>query len=176
MEMKMYFKETKEPISFGDVIVLEDNFTHDFFGNVTMKTEIIVTKENYQSLEANGIIYIENPEVDLDDIRKMVLKRMATRYKWDESRLTRVLKVIDEVHPAASVSMVTKEIAMMLDEQYPGHISNANDLYVISLANGEIYPVKREYIKSFRNIAVFRTVEDAEYAKQILDKKLTNLF
>lgn len=174
--MKMYLKETNEEITFGDVIVMEDNFTHDFFGNVTMKTEVPLTKENYKSLEANGIIYIENLEVDLDDIRKMVLKRMATRYKWEEGRLVRILKAIDEVHPAASVSMITKEIAMLLDEKYPGHISNANELYVISLADGNIYPVKREHIKSFRNIALFRTVEDAEYARQILDKKLTNLF
>ena len=172
----MYLKETNEEITFGDVIVMEDNFTHDFFGNVTMKTEVTLTKENYKSLEDNGIIYVVNPEVDLDDIRKMVLKRMATRYKWEEGRLVRILKAIDEVHPSASVSMITKEIAMMLDEKYPGHISNANELYVISLADGNIYPVKREYIKSFRNIALFRTVEDAEYAKQILDKKLTNLF
>lgn len=176
MEMKMYLKETKEPISFGDVIVMEDNFTHDFFGNVTMKTEVELTKENYKSLEENGIIYIENPEVDLEDVRKMVLKRMATRYKWEEGRLVRILKAIDEVHPSASVIMITKEIAMMLDEQYPGHISNAKELYVISLADGEVYPVKRENLKSFRNIALFRTVEDAEYARQILDKKLTDLF
>lgn len=174
--MKMYLKETNEEITFGDVIVLEDEFTHDFFGNVTMKTEVPLTKENYKSLEDNGIIYVVNPEVDLDDIRKIVLKRMATRYKWEEGRLVRILKAIDKVHPAASVNMITKEIAMMLDEKYPGHISNANELYVISLADGNIYPVKREHIKSFRNIALFRTVEDAEYARQILDKKLTNLF
>ena len=174
--MKMYLKETNEEIAFGDVIVLEDNFTHDFFGNVTMKTEIVVTKENYQSLEANDIICIVNTEIDLEDIRKTVLKRMATRYKWDESRLVRILKAIDGVHPSASMQMVLKEIAMLLDEQYPGHISNANDLYIISLADGEIYPIKKEHIKSFRNIAVFRTVEDAEYARQILDKKLTSLF
>lgn len=174
--MKMYLKETNEEITFGDIIVMEDNFTHDFFGNVTMKTEVTLTKENCKSLEDNGIICVVNTEVDLDDIRKMVLKRMATRYKWEEGRLVRILKAIDEVHPAAPVSMITKEIAMMLDEKYPGHISNANDLYVISLADGNIYPVKRENIKSFRNIALFRTVEDAEYARQILDKKLTNLF
>lgn len=176
MEIKMYLKETNEPISFGDVIVLEDNFTHNFFGNVTMKTEVTLTKENYQSLEENGIIYIENLEVDLDDVRKIVLKRMATRYKWEEGRLVRILKAIDEVHPAASMQMILKEVAMLLDEKYPGHISNTNELYVISLADGEIHPIKRENVKSFRNIAVFRTVEDAEYARQILDKKLTNLF
>ena len=101
---------------------------------------------------------------------------MATRYKWEEGRLVRILKAIDEVHPSASVQMILKEIAMLLDEKYSGHISNANELYVISLADGAIHPVKRENIKSFRNIAIFRTVEDAEYAIQILDKKLTDLF
>lgn len=174
--MKMYFKETNEEITFGDVIVLEDNFTHDFFGDVTMKTEVTVTKDNYKSLEENGIIYVVNPEVDLDDIRKMVLKRMATRYKWEEGRLVRILKAIYEVHPAASVSMILKEIAMLLDEKYSGHISNSPTLFVISLADGEVHAIKRESIKSFRNIAVFRTVMDARYAKQILDKKFTDLF
>lgn len=175
--MKMYLSTTKEPVTFGDTIVLENEFTHEYFGNVTSKTEVLVTEHTYKSLVKEGILTTEyDIEIDYNTLRNTVISRMATRYKWDEKRLIRILQTLDSVHPAASIQMITKEIAMMLDEKYPGHISNANELYVISLADGNIYPVKREHIKSFRNIALFRTVEDAEYARQILDKKLTNLF
>ena len=175
--MKMYLSTTKEPVTFGDTIVLENEFTHEYFGNVTSKTEVLVTEHTYKSLVKEGILTTENDiEIDYNTLRNTVISRMATRYKWDEKRLIRILQTLDSVHPAASIQMITKEIAMMLDEKYPGHISNAEDLYVISLADGSICPVKRQYIKSFRNIAVFRTVEDAEIAKNILGDKLTHLF
>ena len=175
--MKLYLATTKEPIEFGDTIVLEHEFTHEYFGKINTKTEVVVSLSNYKALRDDNIIIVEeDKEESYDVIRKTVLKRMATRYKWDENRLVRILKAIDEVHPAASMQMVLKEIAMLLDEKYPGHISNVDELYVISLADGEIHPIERKHIKSFRNIAVFRCVGDAEIAQRILGDKLTSLF
>jgi hypothetical protein len=80
------------------------------------------------------------------------------------------------VHPSAAVQMVLKEIALMLDEKYPGYIGKSEEMYVISMGDGNIYPINKDNIKNFRNIAVFRTVEDAEFAKNILGDKLTHLF
>ena len=175
--MKMYLSTTNEPVSFGDVISLENEFTHEYFGKVITKTEVTVSEENIGTLISEGIIIVEHDtECDYNIIRSTVIRRMATRYKWEEKRVVRILNTIDSVHPAASVQMILKEIAMMLDEKYSGHISNTDELYVISLADGEIHPIKRETIKSFRNIAVFRSVGDAELAKNILGDKLTNLF
>jgi hypothetical protein len=44
------------------------------------------------------------------------------------------------------------------------------------MGDGNIYPINKDNIKNFRNIAVFRTVGDAELAKNILGTKLTHLF
>lgn len=175
--MKMYLKETNEEITFGDVIVFDETFTHEYFGTVTSTMEVTLTEQNLQHFIDDGIVYtVGDPIVDYDIIRGNVISRMAKRYGWDEKRLTRILNTIDAVHPSASVQMVLKEIALMLDEKYPGYIGKSEELYVISMGDGNIYPINKDNIKNFRNIAVFRTVGDAELAKNILGTKLTHLF
>lgn len=175
--MKMYLSTTKEPVAFGDTIVLENEFTLEYFGNVTTKTEVLVTENTYKSLVKEGILTTEyDIEIDYNTLRSTVLSRMATRYKWDEKRLIRILTTLDEVHPSAAVQMILKETALMLDEKYPGYIGKSEEMYVISMGDGNIYPINKDHIKNFRNIAVFRTVEDAEIAKNILGDKLTHLF
>lgn len=178
--MKIYLKNTKKEVTFGDVIVTKENFTHKYFGTMIFTCETTLTKENLQHFIDDGILYIEKEVNDkvtnYNELRTIIITRMAKRYEWDENRLCRILNVLDSVHPSASVHMVLKEIAIMLDEKYPGHISKCEDLYIISLGDGNIYPMKRNNIKSFRNIAVFRTKEDAKIAKKILGDKLTDLF
>lgn len=178
--MKIYLKETKKEVTFGDVIVTKETFTHEYFGKAEYTYEVTLTKENLQYFIDAGILYIEKEDsdkvTDYNELRNIIFTRMAKRYEWDENRLVRILKVLDSVHPSASVHMITKEIAIMLDEKYPGHISRCEELYTISLGDGNIYPIKRNNIKSFRNIAVFRSREDAEKAKKILGNKLTDLF
>lgn len=174
--MKIYLKETKEEVTFGDVIVTKETFTHEYFGKVEYTYEVALTKENLQYFIDAGVLYTEKENNHYNEIRNTILTRMAKRYEWDEKRLTRILKVLDSVHPSASVQMVLKEIALMLDEKYPGHISRSENLYVISMGDGNIYPIKKDNIKNFRNIAIFRTVKDAEIAKKILGNKLTDLF
>lgn len=175
--MKMYLKETNEEITFGDVIVFDETFTHEYFGTVTSTMEVTLTEYNLQHFIDDGIVYtVNDTTVDYDIIRGNVISRMAKRYGWDEKRLTRILNTLDAVHPSASVQMVLKEIALMLDEKYPGYIGKSEEMYVISMGDGNIYPINKDNIKNFRNIAVFRTVGDAELAKNILGNKLTNLF
>lgn len=175
--MKMYLKETNEEITFGDVIVFDETFTHEYFGTMTSTVEITLTEQNLQHFIDDGIVYtVNDTTVDYDIIRGNVISRMAKRYGWDEKRLTRILNTLDAVHPSASVQMVLKEIALMLDEKYPGYIGKSEEMYVISMGDGNIYPINKDNIKNFRNIAVFRTVGDAELAKNILGTKLTNLF
>lgn len=175
--MKMYLKETNEEITFGDVIVFDETFTHEYFGTMTSTVEITLTEQNLQHFIDDGIVYtVNDTTVDYDIIRGNVISRMAKRYGWDEKRLTRILNTIDAVHPSSSVQMVLKEIALMLDEKYPGYIGKSEELYVISMGDGNIYPINKDNIKNFRNIAVFRTVGDAEIAKNILGDKLTHLF
>lgn len=175
--MKMYLKETNEEITFGDVIVFDEAFTHEYFGTITSTVEITLTEQNLQHFIDDGIVYtVNDTTVDYDIILGNVISRMAKRYGWDEKRLTRILNTIDAVHPSASVQMVLKEIALMLDEKYPGYIGKSEEMYVISMGDGNIYPINKDHINNFRNIAVFRTVGDAEIAKNILGAKLTNLF
>lgn len=175
--MKMYLKETNEEITFGDVIVFDETFTHEYFGTVTSTMEVTLTEHNLQHFIDDGIVYtVNDTTVDYDIIRGNVISRMAKRYGWDEKRLTRILNTLDAVHPSASVQMVLKEVALMLDEKYPGYIGKSEEMYVISMGDGNIYPINKNNIKNFRNIAVFRTVGDAELAKNILGDKLTNLF
>jgi hypothetical protein len=139
--------------------------------------EVTLTEHNLQHFIDDNIVYtVDDSTIDYNIVRNNVISRMAKRYGWDEKRLTRILTTLDGVHPSAAVQMILKEIALMLDEKYPGYIGKSKELYVISMGDGNIYPINKEHIKNFRNIAVFRTVEDAELAKNILGDKITNLF
>lgn len=175
--MKMYLKETNEEIAFGDVIVFDETFTHEYFGTVTSTMEVTLTEHNLQHFIDDDIVYVvDDTTVDYDIIRGNVISRMAKRYGWEEKRLIRILNTLDGVHPSASVQMILKEIALLLDEKHPGYIGKSEEMYVISMGDGNIYPINKDNIKNFRNIAVFRTVGDAELAKSILGDKLTSLF
>ena len=121
--MKMYLKETNEEITFGDVIVFDETFTHEYFGTITSTMEVTLTEKNLQHLIDDNIIYtVDDSTIDYNIIRNNVISRMAKRYGWDEKRLTRILTTLDEVHPSAAVQMILKDTALMVDEKYPGYI------------------------------------------------------
>ena len=158
--MKMYLKKTNEEITFGDVIKISEVFKHDYFGTVTSIIEVPLTEYNLQHFIDDGIVYtVNDTTIDYDIIRGNVISRMAKRYGWDEKRLTRILNTIDAVHSSASVQMVLKEVALMLDEKYPGYIGKSEEMYVISMGDGNIYPINKEHIKNIENYK--RTLEDA---------------
>ena len=86
------------------------------------------------------------------------------------------LNSVDSILPAASLSMVLREIAIELDKKYEDHIENSPEIYVISLLDGRITKANKAHIRNYRNFAAFRTIEDAKIACKIVKPILKEMF
>lgn len=163
---KFYLERTREEVTYGDSI---RGFTKE--GDISVYTVITLTEKTVPELLKAGIIKAK-PELTLDD----VLKRISQRTGWEIKKLERVLNGVMELMPMAAFNILVRELAVILDEQYPDHINNCKKLYVISTLDGRIHEVCRAYIKNFRNFAAFRTIEDAKIACKILRPFLKDMF
>ena len=77
-----------------------------------------------------------------------------------------VCGIINRVHPGVVQSLVLRTIAIELDNNYPGHISDEGVVYVYSTTDGHIHAVDTSNINknSWKYFAAFRSREDAVIA------------
>ena len=92
-------------------------------------------------------------EIILDDI----LDKLA-----DDDTQCAVEDLID-TYPGAAISVILRTIAVMMDENYPGHISDCDTVYYHSFLDGKIHSIPTNTInkKAYKYFAAFRTQEDA---------------
>ena len=92
-------------------------------------------------------------EIILDDI----LDKLA-----DDDTQCAVEDLID-TYPGAAISVILRTIAVMMDESYPGHISDCDTVYYHSFLDGKIHSIPTNTInkKAYKYFAAFRTQEDA---------------
>ena len=102
--------------------------------------------------------------------------KIANRLGWKIEKVYNYLNSIDSIMPAAAFSMILREIAIELDKKYKDHIDNSPEIYVISLLDGRITKANKAHIKSYRNFAAFRNIEDAKIACSITRDILKELF
>lgn len=104
------------------------------------------------------------------------LNKIANRQGWDSNKTKHFMGKMFDINYAAAFSVYLREIAIELDKKYEDHISNCNEVYVISIADGRIHKMYKAQIKNFRNFAAFRTVEDAQFACRILKHMIKHMF
>lgn len=65
--------------------------------------------------------------------------------------------------PGAAISVILRTIALMMDENYPDHISTCDTVYYHSFLDGKIHSIATNTInkKAWKYFAAFRTQEDA---------------
>ena len=80
------------------------------------------------------------------------------------------------IYPGSAASIFLKEIAIELDKNYDDHISQSPRIFTISAFNGDIFEVDKSHIRNYRNFAAFRTIEDAQYARDILESYFGKIF
>lgn len=78
--------------------------------------------------------------------------------------------------PAAVFSLLAKQIALELDAKYEGHIGKSKELFAIELATGYIIPIKITDNYHLKNIALFRSVDDALFAINVLKPIYMRMF
>lgn len=89
--------------------------------------------------------------------------------KWTLENTTKFLEIIYDVDPSTIYNILLKEIAIDLDKPYEGHILDSESLYVIGRHNGKITKVSTCKDINLKNIALFRTFEDAQTALKVLE-------
>lgn len=110
-----------------------------------------------------------------DDLAFYVNK-VAQRFGWKPAKACNYLNTIDSCYPAAAFAIVLREIAIELDKKYEDHISNSPEIYSISLVDGRITKLYKSRIRSYKNFAAFRTIDDAKFACKVLRDVLKEMF
>lgn len=146
------------------------------FGYVPVGT-VKLNEKSIPKLLKKGMIKEALPPRKVPTDITFYVKRLAQRIKWKEDNLVRYLNNLNTIYPVAIVSIILREIALYLDEKYPDHINNSNEIWYISAINGEIERIHDvTKVKNFRNFAAFRSLEDAKIAKEIMRVPLGQLF
>ena len=95
----------------------------------------------------------ECKEIILDDVLAIL----------DEHGMSDVVSNLIDSYPGAAISVVLRTIALMMDENYPNHISTCDTVYYHSFLDGKIHSIPTNTInkKAWKYFAAFRTQEDA---------------
>lgn len=179
---KFYLKNGKE-VQIGDTIMKVIKPNSSTCKGIIVETTV-VTEHSLPELIKKGIITPSlgsNLELgsDLDIDNKTLhyyIEKLAKRLNWKVEKMYNYLGTIASIYPAAPFSMILKEIAIELDNKYRDHISNSPEIYVISMFDGRITKANKAHIKSYKNFAAFRSIEDAKIACSIVKPLLKDLF
>lgn len=163
----LYLKNGEE-VYIGDILVKGDKF-------------YVVCEEDIPTLIENEILYTEKPsdkkEVNIsENDLAFYVGKIAQRLGWRHEKAAGYLNNLDSIYPVAAFTIVLREIAIELDKKYEDHIEKSPEIYVISMLDGRITKANKAYIKSYRNFAAFRTIEDAKIACRITRDILKEMF
>lgn len=102
--------------------------------------------------------------------------KLAVKMGWDTRKMKSYIDNLTKFSPAAAFSVLLREIAIDFDNNHEGNIEDSKEIWVISMANGDVVKMDKSKIKNYRNFAAFRTKEEAMKAKLILNERLKNMF
>lgn len=173
--MKKYLDKRGNEIKAGAVLVcaLLDSETGERSHEIMIATEEVLEK----AVKDGALIAVEEDGTHLDI--DFYVRHLADRIGWKYENLLKYLDNLYRIYPAAVFQILLREVAIVLDQKYPDHIERSKEIWIISLATGEIGKVpenKRHLIKNFRNFAAFRTLDDAMAARHILKVPMKELF
>lgn len=172
---KYYLKNGKE-VKIDDHLINITKTIHPTYGECVTEKSILVTKDTIPHLVKAGIITPDKSEGLKEVDLSFFLEKIAGRLGWKTEKVCNYLTTLDELHPAAAFAVVLREIAIHLDLKYPDHISNSPEIYVISLLDGRISKANKAHIRSYKNFAAFRSIEDAKTACYITRDILKEMF
>lgn len=170
---KLKLKETGEEVKMGEKLIK----VVELFGVPVSVAQVEVNETTLPDLIKHGIVVAEGSDSDIDVTIESAVQHLANRIGWNKENLEKYLNNLYKISPAAVFEIVLKEVAILLDERYPDHISNSKEIWVINKVNGEIQKLKDlSKIKSFQHFAAFRSLEDALVAKRVMAPALKDLY
>ena len=170
---KLKLKQTGKEVKMGDKLIK----VVELFGIPVSVARLEVNETTLPDLIKQGIIVAEGSDNDIDITIEGAVQHLANRIGWNIENLGKYFNNLYKISPAAVFEIILKEVAILLDEQHPGHISNSKEIWVINKVNGEIQKLKDlSKIKSFQHFAAFRSLEDALVAKRVMAPALKDLY
>lgn len=170
---KLKLKETGKEVKMGEKLIK----VVELLGVPISITQIEINETTLPDLIKHGIIVAEGSDSDIDITIEGAVQHLANRIGWNKENLEKYFNNLYKISPAAVFEIVLKEVAILLDERYPDHISNSKEIWVINKVNGEIQKLKDlSKIKSFQHFAAFRSLEDALVAKGVMAPALKDLY
>ena len=170
---KLKLKKTGKEVKMGEKLIKVMNLC----GIPIPIAQVEINKTTLPDLIKHGIIVAEGSDSDIDITIGGAIQHLANRIGWNKENLEKYLSNLYKISPAAAFEIVLKEVAILLDEKYPDHINNSNEIWVINKVNGEIQKLKdMSKIKSFQHFAAFRSLDDALIAKKIMAPALQDLY
>ena len=170
---KLKLKKTGKEVKMGEKLIKVMNLC----GIPIPIAQVEINKTTLPDLIKHGIIVAEGSDSDIDITIGGAIQHLANRIGWNKENLEKYLSNLYKISPAAAFEIVLKEVAILLDEKYPDHINNSNEIWVINKVNGEIQKLKDlSKIKSFQHFAAFRSLDDALIAKKIMAPALQDLY
>ena len=170
---KLKLKKTGKEVKMGEQLIKVVNLC----GIPIPIAQVEINKTTLPDLIKHGIIVAEGSDSDIDITIEGAIQHLANRIGWNKENLEKYLSNLYKISPAAAFEIVLKEVAILLDEKYPDHINNSNEIWVINKVSGGVQKLKDlSKIKSFQHFAAFRTIEDAKIACKITRDILKEMF
>lgn len=104
------------------------------------------------------------------------IEKLANKKHCDPKAIYNLLAELGSINQMALINVLLKEIAVDLDKKYDDHISNSENIFIVSSLDGKVHRICKSSIKNYRNFAAFRTMEDASLACRILKDYLKSAF
>ena len=140
---------------------------------IKLMTRFILEKEKENENEITK--KIEKPKSIKKNL-SFYINKLASRFDTPTPNILNWLTTIYKVSKISFLNIILREIAIDLDEKYDGHIENSKDIYVISSFNGKVYKINKKVVRNYRNFSAFRTLEDANFAIEIVKLFLKEMF
>ena len=165
---KFIIKETNKEVSFGDTI----NFKYEN-GMYKDNVKLTFTPFILPYLLDWGIVEEKedtNEEISLGDC----IRYLANKNNWPTSKALGFVSKIYATCSSAAIIMIAKAAAVLLDRRYEGHISQAKEIWCVSLVDWDVHKIDVSTIKDFSNFAAFRNKQDALVALSIISDLRNN--
>lgn len=170
---KLKLKKTGKEVKMGEKLIKVVNLC----GIPIPIAQVEINKTTLPDLIKHGIIVTEGSDSDIDITIEGAIQHLANRIGWNKENLEKYLSNLYKISLAAAFEIVLKEVAILLDEKYPDHINNSNEIWVINKVSGGVQKLKDlSKIKSFQHFAAFRSIEDAKIACRITRDILKEMF
>lgn len=143
-----------------------------------MTSKMIQLKELFEDM-GFYIIYERyskySSKSEIEDINYYI-KLLADKHNWKKNEMDSFLGKVYTINPGAAISIMLKEIAIILDKRYSNHIKYSPQIYAFSMSSGKVIQLDKTNIKTFKSFAAFRTKEDAKFAIKVIDGLIPEIF